>query len=400
MQAPIAEQRALLQLQAHDSAIDRLDHRRASLPEDARLAELGDALAAVDQLTAERDGTLATVQRNQARLEHEVDQVTSKARTEEARAASGKVTSPKELTAIQDEVASLKRRQGTLEDELLELMEQRETLEGELAELATRREGFTGRADRGHQGPRRRPGRDRPRAGRRAQRPRRGRPRGRRAAARPLRPGPVQAWRRGRGGRPGRQHLPGLPGVDLPGRAGRPPQAPARGGQALRELPPDPGGRVTGSAITDVVIWADGGARGNPGPAGYGAVVATTDGQVLAEEAEGIGWATNNVAEYRGVIAGLRRAKELGARRVRVRADSLLVVNQQKGLWKVKNAALRPLSEEAGRLARGFERVTWEHIPRERNRHADALANRAMDAQGRVRRPGKGAPDQEQLRLS
>jgi uncharacterized protein len=142
MQAPIAEQRALLELQAHDSAIDRLDHRRASLPEDARLAELGDALAAVDQLTAERDGNLATVQRDQSRLEHEIDMVTSKARTEEARAASGKVTSPKELTAIQEEVASLKRRQGTLEDELLELMEQRETLEGELAELAARREGF------------------------------------------------------------------------------------------------------------------------------------------------------------------------------------------------------------------------------------------------------------------
>jgi uncharacterized protein len=142
MQAPIAEQRALLELQAHDSAIDRLDHRRASLPEDARLVELGDALAAVDQLTAERDGNLATVQRDQSRLEHEIDMVTSKARTEEARAASGKVTSPKELTAIQEEVASLKRRQGTLEDELLELMEQRETLEGELAELAARREGF------------------------------------------------------------------------------------------------------------------------------------------------------------------------------------------------------------------------------------------------------------------
>jgi uncharacterized protein len=143
MQAPIAEQHALLQLQAHDSAIDRLRHRRGSLPEDARLAELGDALAAVDQLTAERDGTLATVQRDQSRLEHEIDMVTTKARNEDARAASGKVTSPKELTAIQEEVAALKRRQGTLEDELLELMEQRETLEGELAELATRRQGFS-----------------------------------------------------------------------------------------------------------------------------------------------------------------------------------------------------------------------------------------------------------------
>ena len=139
--------------------------------------------------------------------------------------------------------------------------------------------------------------------------------------------------------------------------------------------------------MTDVVVWTDGGARGNPGPAGYGAMVTTPAGKVLAEVAEGIGWATNNVAEYRGVIAGLRRARELGARRVRVRADSLLVVNQQKGLWKVKNAALRPLSEEAARLARDFERVTWEHVPRERNRHADALANRAMDTQGHVPRP-------------
>jgi uncharacterized protein len=143
MQAPIAEQRALLQLQAHDSAIDRLEHRRGSLPEDARLAELADALSAVDQLTAEREGNLATVQREQSRLEHEIDTITAKARDEEARAVSGKVTSPRELTAIQEEVAGLKRRQSTLEDELLELMEQRETLEGELAELATRRDGFT-----------------------------------------------------------------------------------------------------------------------------------------------------------------------------------------------------------------------------------------------------------------
>jgi ribonuclease H / adenosylcobalamin/alpha-ribazole phosphatase len=151
---------------------------------------------------------------------------------------------------------------------------------------------------------------------------------------------------------------------------------------------------------TDVVVWTDGGARGNPGPAGYGAVVTTPSGEVLAELAEGIGWATNNVAEYRGVIAGLRRAMELGACRVRVRADSLLVVNQQKGLWKVKNAALRPLWEETARLAREFDRVVWEHVPREGNRHADALANRAMDEQGRVARPRRDARDPEQLRLS
>jgi probable phosphoglycerate mutase len=150
----------------------------------------------------------------------------------------------------------------------------------------------------------------------------------------------------------------------------------------------------------DVVVWTDGGARGNPGPAGYGAVVTTPGGQVLAEVAEGIGWATNNVAEYQGVLAGLRRAKELGARRVRVRADSLLVVNQQKGLWKVKNADLRPLADQAASLAREFDRVTWEHIPRERNRRADALANRAMDDQGRVARPAGGTRDPEQLRLS
>jgi predicted nucleic acid-binding Zn-ribbon protein len=143
LEAPLQEQRGLLQLQAHDLAIDRLHHRRGSLPEDARLAELADALGAVDQLTAEREGSLATVQRDQTRLEDEIDMVTAKAGNEEARAASGKVTSPKELTAILEEVASLKRRQATLEDELLELMEQRETLESELGELATRRQGFT-----------------------------------------------------------------------------------------------------------------------------------------------------------------------------------------------------------------------------------------------------------------
>jgi len=142
----------------------------------------------------------------------------------------------------------------------------------------------------------------------------------------------------------------------------------------------------------EVVVWTDGGARGNPGPAGYGVVVTTPGGEVLAQAAKGIGWATNNVAEYRGAIAGLEQALALGARRVRVRADSLLVVNQQKGLWKVKHAGLKDLSAETRRLAGKFERVTWEHVPRERNRRADALANQAMDDQGRVERPAGDLP--------
>jgi len=141
-----------------------------------------------------------------------------------------------------------------------------------------------------------------------------------------------------------------------------------------------------------MVVWTDGGARGNPGPAGLGVVVTTPGGKVLAQLAEGIGWATNNVAEYRGVIAGLEQALALGARRVRVRADSLLVVNQQNGLWRVRNPALRELWAETRRLARQFDRVIWAHVPRERNRRADALANRAMDAQGTVERPVEGLP--------
>jgi predicted nucleic acid-binding Zn-ribbon protein len=144
LEASLDQQHTLLELQAHDSATDRLSHRRETLPEHAQLAELGTAQAAIDQLTAERQGSLVTVRREHDRLEAEIDMVTRKAASEEARAASGKVTSPKELTAIQEEVAALKRRQSSLEDDLLERMEARETLERELAELASRREAVVG----------------------------------------------------------------------------------------------------------------------------------------------------------------------------------------------------------------------------------------------------------------
>ena len=131
---------------------------------------------------------------------------------------------------------------------------------------------------------------------------------------------------------------------------------------------------------TRVIIEADGGARGNPGPAGYGAVVRDADtGAVLREVADGIGVASNNVAEYRGLIAGLQAALELGASEVDVRMDSLLVVNQMSQIWKVKHEAMRPLASEAAALVRQFRRVDFRHIPREQNKHADRLANQAMD---------------------
>ncbi|MFI7608967.1 bifunctional RNase H/acid phosphatase [Micromonospora sp. NPDC049366] len=129
-----------------------------------------------------------------------------------------------------------------------------------------------------------------------------------------------------------------------------------------------------------VLVEADGGSRGNPGPAGYGAVVRDPDsGEVLAERFESIGVTTNNVAEYRGLIAGLEAAAELGAAEVDVRMDSKLVVEQMCGRWQIKNAGLRPLAARAADLVTRFDAVRFGWIPRERNRHADALANAAMD---------------------
>lgn len=132
-----------------------------------------------------------------------------------------------------------------------------------------------------------------------------------------------------------------------------------------------------------VIVEADGGSRGNPGPAGYGAVVFSPDGEVLAEQAAGIGTATNNVAEYRGLIAGLAAALEVGATEVDVRMDSKLVVEQMKGTWKVKHPVLQPLALEAQELRQRFERVSFSWIPREKNTHADRLGNEAMDAQAK-----------------
>jgi len=131
-----------------------------------------------------------------------------------------------------------------------------------------------------------------------------------------------------------------------------------------------------------VIVYSDGGARGNPGPAAIGAVVLdpTTDPPTeLATVSERIGTATNNVAEYQAVIAGLEAARDLGARRVSLRADSQLVVRQLEGEYRVKQAHLRPLYDQARALLTDFDEVDLAHVAREDNVVADALVNAALD---------------------
>ena len=142
----------------------------------------------------------------------------------------------------------------------------------------------------------------------------------------------------------------------------------------------NPGARP-GLQRVKVIVEADGGSRGNPGPAGYGAVVWSADhGRVLAEAKASVGRATNNVAEYRGLIAGLEEAAAVGATEVTARLDSKLVVEQMSGRWRVKHPDLIPLREQALEAARAFDSVTYGWIPRAENAHADQLANAAMDA--------------------
>ncbi|MFD0314688.1 bifunctional RNase H/acid phosphatase [Streptomyces flavalbus] len=143
--------------------------------------------------------------------------------------------------------------------------------------------------------------------------------------------------------------------------------------------------------MREFIVEADGGSRGNPGPAGYGAlVIDAASGETVAEAAEYLGTVTNNVAEYRGLLAGLRAARELDpTATVHVRMDSKLVVEQMSGRWKIKHPDLKPLATEAARVYPPG-RVTYEWIPRESNKRADRLANGAMDAGVGGRAAGSG----------
>ena len=127
-------------------------------------------------------------------------------------------------------------------------------------------------------------------------------------------------------------------------------------------------------------LHTDGGARGNPGPAGIGVVLKGATGEVVGEIAEGIGSTTNNVAEYKALIAGLKLALEKGFTELEVFMDSELVVSQVKGEWKIKKDTLRPLAVEARSLMNRFEELSIGHVRREENADADKLANQGMDA--------------------
>src|SRR2546428_8586162 len=126
-------------------------------------------------------------------------------------------------------------------------------------------------------------------------------------------------------------------------------------------------------------LWTDGGARGNPGPAAFAYVLEGEDGSTLAAHGETIGTATNNVAEYRGLVAGLEKAIELGVDELEVVSDSELLVKQMEGEYRVKNEALRELNDEANSLERKLGRVRYKAVRREHNELADKLVNEALD---------------------
>jgi probable phosphoglycerate mutase len=128
-----------------------------------------------------------------------------------------------------------------------------------------------------------------------------------------------------------------------------------------------------------IVAFIDGGARGNPGPAGYGVRIEDEDGTVITEFNGFLGASTNNQAEYNGLLAALKYAKQHGHRVVRIKSDSELLVKQMRGEYRVKHPGLKPLYDQARKIAEGLERVVFEHVRREHNTDADRLANLAMD---------------------
>jgi len=137
---------------------------------------------------------------------------------------------------------------------------------------------------------------------------------------------------------------------------------------------------VNKSSEDAIVIYSDGGSRGNPGPSAAGYVVLNNRQEVIAEGGEYLGITTNNQAEYQGVRLGLEKAQELGFKKVDFKIDSMLVVNQMKGLYKIKNRELWPINERIRMLMTNFDRVTFTHVNRQFNQLADGMVNKTLDA--------------------
>ena len=148
--------------------------------------------------------------------------------------------------------------------------------------------------------------------------------------------------------------------------------------QLQHEKLPLPEAKAPGAGRA-IRVYSDGAARGNPGPAGAGAVLTDSAGNVIARLGRYLGRQTNNVAEYEGLLLGLKHARELGYREVEVRADSQLLILQLKGEYAVRHAGLKPLHAEALRVLRSFDRFDLQHVPREENALADEMSNRAID---------------------
>lgn len=170
-----------------------------------------------------------------------------------------------------------------------------------------------------------------------------------------------------------------------------PGQVSAREGVPAGEGKVDPRGATPGG---ELLVWSDGAARGNPGPAGIGGLAMSPCGQRLVELSEGIGIATNNVAEYTALIRVLELASTLGYTGIVIHSDSELLVKQLNGAYRVKSPALKPLASRARQLLKGYRRVKIVHVPRNRNRESDRLANlgvdRATEGEGSSSAPGSG----------
>ena len=400
MRAEAAAQLRLLDLQDLDTVLGQLAHRRRKVPQIAELAAISTRSAELRDHEVAVRTAVSDLEREMGKAEADVAQVRERITRDQALLDAGSVASARQLEDLQREIENLARRVSALEDAELEVMEKLEDAQtrataaaADVAELAEAQVTAERARDMAFadidaevarvQGERDRVVTEIPDG-----------------PAGALRPDP-RVLRRSGCCAPAPGPVPGLPADADPCRPGSDPFRAGRRGGPLRGVSADPRAHRRVRPVRHLVIEADGGSRGNPGPAAYGAVVIDGDtGEVLVELADYLGEQTNNVAEYEGVTAGLAACREIDPdAMVEARLDSKLVVEQLSGGWAIKNAKLRELALRAKALAPADQvRYTW--VPRAQNKRADALANQSMDAAaagrpGRIERWHRGTGDDD-----